>query len=250
MDKDIQIRQIILATDGESNVGPNPISIAKEVYKKGITVSTIGIVDGKEREGPLAEVHSIADSGGGICEVTDMSNFSRTMEMVTQKSVYKTIEQAVNKELKSILGKTLDGTHPETRKKITDIIDKYGEEATLKCCIMMDCSGSMTKKINIAKNSILNLLKVLKSRKGKSEVAVIGFPGKSKMTPSLLCPFTDEIIELERGLQNISIGGVTPTGSALEWVAKMMLEENVNDIIENRSGEKLGDEGILESNII
>lgn len=239
MDKKIELRQIILATDGESNVGVNPVDVAKEAYKKGITVSTIGIIEGKEKESPMVEAHNIAEAGGGICELTDIKDFSRTMEMVTQRSVYKTIEQAVNKELKNILGTKLNDTPPDTRNEIINIIDKYGEESILKCCVLIDCSGSMSKKINIAKNSVLNLLKVLKSRKGKAEIAVMGYSGDLEDSPNMLCDFTENIVELEKGLQKITIGGTTPTGPALNWAIKMIIKEKEKK-----------NEGILESNIV
>ena len=45
MEKHIEFKQIILATDGESNVGSNPVVIAEQGHKSGITISTIGIVD-------------------------------------------------------------------------------------------------------------------------------------------------------------------------------------------------------------
>ena len=54
MDKNIDFKQIILATDGESNVGVNPVMIAKQGYSNGITISTIGIVDEQNKEEPLS----------------------------------------------------------------------------------------------------------------------------------------------------------------------------------------------------
>ncbi|MTI46495.1 vWA domain-containing protein [Sporosalibacterium faouarense] len=253
MEKEIELKQIILATDGESNVGADPIDVAKDIHNKGITISTIGIIDNNKSEKPLAEVHSIAEVGGGISEITNIENFSRTMEMVTQKSVYKTIEHAVNKELKEILGTELKDTPPQTRNQITELIDKYGEEVDLKCCVAIDCSGSMTNKINIAKNSVLNLLKVLKARKGRAEIAVIGYPGSNKIKPTILCPFTEKIEDLERGLQKIKTGGITPTGDALEWASRLLMEGNwEEDRIDSVTSEDNRDteEGILESNII
>ncbi len=250
MDGNVQFKQIILVTDGESNVGVNPVTVAKCANKKGIIISTIGIIEGKDKENPMAEVQNIADAGGGICEFTDINNFSKTMEMVTQASVYKTIEHAVNKELKDILGTEIKETHPESRKKITNIIDKLGEEVTLKCCIIIDCSGSMINKINIAKNSILNLLRVLRLRKGKTEIAVIGYPGREGENHTLLCDFTEDIINLERGFQNISVGGTTPTGYALECAMNLLLEKKCGVNSEHDRLLKFDEEAILSDNII
>ncbi len=89
MDKKGLIRQIILVSDGESNVGINPIEVSKKAKELGITVSTIGIVNNRTKEKPLAEIQQIANQGGGIWEITDLENFSKTMEMLTVKTVHK-----------------------------------------------------------------------------------------------------------------------------------------------------------------
>lgn len=222
MDKFLEFKQIILATDGECNVGVDPISVAKDAFNKGITVSTIGIIDKGLKEKSIAEVQKIAEVGGGIWEITDINNFSNTMEMVTQKSVYRTIEQAVSKELKSILGQELDELHPDSRKKIIDVIDKMDDNINIKCCIVIDCSASMSKKIDIAKRSIINLFRVLKTRKGKTSISVIGYPYGNKEYYTLLCPFTEDIVELEKSIQKIKIGGTTPTGIALNEAIKIL----------------------------
>lgn len=247
MDKNIEFKQVVLVTDGESNVGCDPITVAKEAFETGIIISTIGIVDNKIKERPMIEIEKIADAGGGLWELTDIDNFTRTMEMVTQKSIYMTIEEAVSKELKSILGQDLNEIHPSSRKKIIDVIDKVGEEMAIKCCIVIDCSGSMAKKIDIAKNSILNLFRVLKNRKGKTQIAVIGYPGGNGQMYRKLTDFTEEIIELEKSLQRISIGGTTPTGPALEAAMELLLRQNVE--VEEVSINEDEDE-IFRSNII
>ncbi|WP_425447830.1 vWA domain-containing protein [Dethiothermospora halolimnae] len=243
MERDIKFNQIILATDGRSNTGINPIEVAKKGRRKGITISTIGIIDSKGKS--LKEVENIATAGGGICEITNIQNFSKTMEMVTQKSVYKTIEQAVNKELKEILGTDIEGTHPDNRKKIIDIIDKFGEEMHIRCCILIDCSGSMASKINIAKNSILNLLRVLQKRKGKTEISVVGYPGIDEQFYRVLCNFTNNIIDLEKGLQKVKCGGITPTGPAIEYGINMLLGEEKTKL----EGNNL-EQDLLGSNIV
>ncbi len=248
MDKNVQFKQIILATDGKSNVGIDPVVTAEEIHKKGITISTIGIIEGNELEQPIAEIENISTAGGGVSEVTDVINLSVTMELVTQRSIYKTIEHAVNKELKEILGTDLNHAHPETRKKITKVIDRFGEEAEVKCCILIDCSGSMAKKINIAKNSIINLLRVMKARKGKTEICVIGFPGKNGEHYSILCDFTQDLIELEMGLQKIKIGGTTPTASALQYASKVLLNEKNEFELENKG--EFTENPILKDNIV
>ncbi|QIB28059.1 vWA domain-containing protein [Caloranaerobacter azorensis] len=223
MDKKGLIRQIILVSDGESNVGINPIEVSKKAKELGITVSTIGIVNNRTKEKPLAEIQQIANQGGGIWEITDLENFSKTMEMLTVKTVHKTIQEAVNKELKNILGEGLEDFNPESRRKIIDVIDKFGEEIDIRCCIVIDLSGSMTNKISIAKKSIVNLLRTLKQRKGKTEIAVIGFPGTDYEFYKIICDFTEDIDELQKSLSNIATGGTTPTGPALKRAVEMLL---------------------------
>ncbi|HYE12158.1 MAG TPA: vWA domain-containing protein, partial [Patescibacteria group bacterium] len=69
-----EIRQIIVISDGKSNIGINPIDAAKQANKLGIVVSTIGIIsqngDGDERD--IEELEGIAKSGGGLCEYTHL----------------------------------------------------------------------------------------------------------------------------------------------------------------------------------
>jgi len=245
MDKPIKFRQIILATDGESNVGCDPVTVAREAHAKGITISTVGIIDGTNKENPMVEVQNIALAGGGLWELTNIENLSNTMSMVTMRSVYRTIEEAVGKELREVLGAGLNQIKPDSRKKITDIVDKLGEEIDISCSIVIDCSGSMANKINIAKNSILTLLRILRSRKGKTEISVIGYPGNGDDLYQVLCNFTEDIVSLEQGLQKISIGGTTPTGPALQAAMKLLLEENIS-----ASEDIIDEEPIFRSNIV
>lgn len=238
MDKKGLIKQIILVSDGESNVGIDPVEVSKKAREMGIIVSTIGIVNSQTKEKPLAEIQQIANQGGGIWEITDLESFSKTMEMLTIKTVHKTIQEAVNKELKSILGEGLEDFNPESRRKIIEVIDKLGEEVDIRCCIVIDLSGSMTNKISIARNSIINLLRILKQRKGKTEIAVVGFPGEDNEFYKTICDFTEDIDELQKSLNNITTGGTTPTGPALKRAMEMLL------------GVKEMNKGILASNIV
>jgi len=245
MEKNIEFKQIILATDGESNVGPDPVMIAKQGHSSGITISTIGIVDEQNKEQPLTEIQNIALAGGGIWEMTDVKSLTSAMSMLTMKSVHMTIEQVVNKELKGIIGTELKDMHPDSRKKITDLMDKLGDEVNIKCCAVIDCSGSMSNKINISKQSILNILRVLSGRKGKTSVAVIAYPGSNGEMFDILCDFTEDIAELEEALLQIKAGGTTPTGPALEAATKLLNGE----ICETYFNRDTSDE-LLSSNIV
>ncbi len=243
MDKNIEFKQVILVTDGESNVGINPVKVAEKMNKLGISVSTIGIVNNQETEKPLAEIQEIASKGGGVWEITDIKNLSKTMQMVTKKSTYKTIEEAVSKELKTVLGKNLDNIHPNSRKKILNVIEKIGDEMEIKCCIVIDCSGSMASKMHVAKKSIINLFTFLSERKAKTEIAVISYPGISDELYKISCNFTEDVSTLNNSLQHINTGGTTPTGDALE-AAVELFEQNEYEI-ENKL-----QSGVLNDSIV
>ncbi|SCG84221.1 putative protein yabS [Proteiniborus sp. DW1] len=222
MKKTIEFRQIMLITDGESNEGIDPITAAKEGHNRGVTISTIGITDKTNDERPLSEIKDIAEAGGGVWELTNIQNLSMALSMATVKSVYKTIEEAVSKELKEIIGTGLNDIPPESRIKVTDMIDRLGDEINIKCCIVIDSSSSMTNKMSMAKKSIINLLRVLEQRKGKTEIAVISYPGKNKDQYDILCNFTEDVSLLEESLNKILIGGNTPTGPAIESAVQLL----------------------------
>ncbi|WP_352418156.1 VWA domain-containing protein [Proteiniborus sp.] len=227
MDKIIEFRQIMLITDGESNEGIDPISAAKEGHAKGVTISTIGITDKNNDERPLKEIKDIAEAGGGVWELTNIQNLSMALSVATVKSVYKTIEEAVNKELREIIGTGLNEMQPQSRIKVTDMIDRLGDEINIKCCVVIDSSSSMTNKMSMAKKSIINLLKILGQRKGKTEIAVISYPGKNENQYDILCDFTEDITKLEDSLNKILVGGNTPTGYAIKSAVEL-LSNNMN----------------------
>ncbi len=96
------LKQIIIISDGQSNIGPNPGNMAALALDNSIIVNTIGIIDNEE-ESSIFELENIAESGGGICELTNINNLSETLSRVTVKSVYSTVEEMVSQELKEIL---------------------------------------------------------------------------------------------------------------------------------------------------
>ncbi|MFA5524705.1 MAG: VWA domain-containing protein [Tissierellales bacterium] len=222
MDKTIEFRQIMLITDGESNEGMDPITVAKEGHSKGITISTIGITNKIADERPLLEIKAIAEAGGGVWESTNVQNLTMALSMVTVKSVYKTIEEAVNKELKDLIGTGLNDMPPQSRNKVVDMIDRIGDEINIKCCVLIDSSSSMTNKMDMAKKSILNLFRMLNQRKGITEIAVISYPGKNQEQYDVLCKFTEDITLLEQSLYKIQIGGNTPTGPAIKSAIQLL----------------------------
>ncbi len=219
------IREIILVTDGQSNIGGDPVEAARQALRKNITVSTIGIIDQKEQqEKPFEEVINIADAGGGHYEYTYIDNLSQTIHTLSHKTVTSTIQDAVNKQLKELIGNDLNHMPPESRSKVLNYIDKYSDEIPICCCVLMDCSGSMASKIHSARNSILDLLDSFQNRKGKIDLAVVGFPGDQVDTCKVLHHFNDHFSEMERNLYQMKPKGGTPTATAINYAVKLIEE--------------------------
>ncbi|MGE5633422.1 MAG: vWA domain-containing protein [Caulobacteraceae bacterium] len=221
-----EIKQIIAVTDGRSNVGINPVEAAAKAFSAGITVSTIGVINhwasGNEKD--IEEVEEIARAGGGLCEYTRIEGLGKTMQFLTQKTAQRTIEQIVSRQLKTIIGQDMENLEPQSRFKIVDFIEKYGDNVNLKCIIALDTSGSMRDKLHLAKKSIMELLENLQERKGNSSIAVIAYPGGSEAMCSLICGFTSEIDILRQKLESIRPGGSTPTGPAILKACELMYE--------------------------
>lgn len=214
--KEMKINQIIVVTDGRSNVGGDPVVAAREASRNNIVVSAIGIVDKPDAdESPIQEIQDIATKGGGEWELTYIENLSTTLHMLTQRTVNKTINTVVNRQLKEIIGSELDDIKPKSRNKFIEYIEGLSDEIHIKCCVLMDCSGSMKSKINKARDSIIDLMSSLKARKGKSEISVIAFPGKNKEMSSVITDFSDDIDFIKNEIYKMDIGGTTPTAPAI-----------------------------------
>ncbi|MDR5659122.1 VWA domain-containing protein [Serpentinicella sp. ANB-PHB4] len=237
MEKDVLMRQIILVTDGQSNVGGDPVVSASKAFKKNIVVNTIGIVDKQDvNDQACDEINNIAKAGGGQYEHTFIDHLSYTMQSMTMKTVNQTIQEAVNSQLKELIGQELENMAPPTRSKLLDYVERFSEEVQIDCCILMDCSGSMAKKIDEARYSILDLMKSFKARKGKVNLAVVAFPGSGASNCEVIHHFTDNIAELENRIYRINAKGGTPTASAIDQAIDLI--EAFNGGI-NKSGEIL-----------
>lgn len=221
MKKQILLKQIILVTDGESNGFKEPINSIKTIVKNGITISTIGILDKKSSEKTLFEIQQMAKIGRGVCETTDLDNLSSTMYSTTQKSIYNTLNSVINHELKNIMNKDTKNIDPSSREKVINMMEDLSDTLDLKTIILLDTSKSMGFKIEEAKKSIINLLNILKSRKGKNNIGVVIFPYKDN-DYKLICDFTDDVNIIKKNLKDIVIGGLTPTAEALEGAFRIM----------------------------
>jgi Ca-activated chloride channel family protein len=221
-----EIKQIIVVTDGRSNMGISPVLAAGRAFDSGITVSTIGIINPRNSadEKDIEEVEEIAKAGGGLCEYSGMENLGRTMQYLTHKTAQRTIEQIVSRQLKSIIGEKIDDMEPKSRLKIVEFIEKYGDNINLKCIVLLDTSGSMRDKLTIARKSVVDLLDSLKDRQGNSSIAVITYPGGDADMCSLICGFTNETSILEQKLEAIKAGGGTPTGPAILMACEQMFQ--------------------------
>ncbi|WP_432404943.1 VWA domain-containing protein [Wukongibacter sp. M2B1] len=231
----MKINQIIVVTDGRSNIGGDPTIAARQAASQNIIVSAIGIVNrSEEDESPIEEVQKIAQNGKGEWELTYIENLSSTLQMVTQRTVNKTLSNVVNKQLKEIIGAELEDIKPQKRNKFIEYIESLGDEIHIKCCVLMDCSGSMKSKIHKARDSIVDLMNSLNSRKGKSEIAVISFPGiKGEMT-DIINDFTDDIEYVKNQIYNMRPNGTTPTAPAIYKAIEIFTNKSSysNEIIE------------------
>ena len=226
------LKQIILISDGQSNTGPNPANIAELALEKSIIVNTIGIVDSKENQSSIFELEEIAERGGGVCELTSIDNLSETLSRLTVKSVYNTVEEIVSQELKEVLDVNMEDIAPGERHKFVKLVDRIGNEIDLRCLILLDISGSMKKKINIARKSIFELLLFLEERTGANYIGVIVFPYKDKHY-KLLCDFTTDIDTLREKVEILETGGTTPTGFAIEGAIEIFEENKEYFIYDN-----------------
>ncbi|ABW17991.1 vWA domain-containing protein [Alkaliphilus oremlandii] len=234
MERDVMIKQMILVTDGQSNVGGSPIIAAEKAYRNGIIVNTIGIVDGKEsNEDALNEIVEIAKAGGGTYEYSYINELFQTMQSLTYQTVNKTLQEVVSKQLKEMIGQEIHSMEPASRSKILNYIDDFSEDVGVQCCILLDSSGSMANKIHLARHSILDLIHSFKGRRGKVEIAVIAFPGENMEICKVLHDFNEDSARLERGLYNISPKGGTPTASAIEEGIKLIHKQSMSRLTSN-----------------
>lgn len=217
------LKQMIIISDGQSNIGPSPEEMAALALENFIVVNTIGIID-KREEAHILEMENIAERGGGICELTDIRGLADTLSRVTVKSIYSTVEEMVSEEIKEILDVSIEDINPQERYKFVRLVDKIGDEIDLRCLILLDISGSMEKKIEIAKQSIFELLFFLEERTGESNIGVMVFPAKDSYC-KLLCDFTQDLNILKESIKSIKTGGTTPTGFAIEEAIKVFEED-------------------------
>lgn len=219
--KEAILRQILVITDGCSNLGVSPVDAAAKAKQRRIVVNVIGVVD-KGEIGMVGreEAYSIADAGGGMCRIVEPADLSATVQMLTRQTMQLTLHEVVNEELMQVMGKSAEDLPPVDRSKVMQVLDKLEDEVRIQLVVAVDMSASMKDKLPTVREAIRDLALSLQARQGAAEVAVIGFPGDHDDPVRLIQPFRADVdvTALERQL---AARGGTPTGPAIEYAVQM-----------------------------
>lgn len=223
------MKQIILITDGCSNVGISPVAAAARALAEGIVVNVIGVIDeGETGHYGIEEINDIARAGGGLSRMVAPSMVAQTMQMMTRKTMLHTIHDAVNHELKQIVGPgaALEKLHPEQRSQVVQVIDDLAETSEMKVALLVDASASMKPKLETVREAIGDLMLSMQARKGKSEIAVFHFPdAKGQREVCMDMDWTTRLANVRDLFYKINMKGTTPTGPALLHVIRFLSGE-------------------------
>jgi Ca-activated chloride channel homolog len=227
-EKQAKIRQILVVTDGCSNIGDDPIEAAMIARRKGIVVNVIGVVDqGDMGKQGRDEAMSIADAGGGMCRIVHPADLAATAQMLTHQTMQLTLQQVVNKELLQVMGQQTEDLPPEKRAAVMQVVDKLEEELRLELIVAVDTSASMREKIPTVREAIRDLSLSLQARLGESQVAVLTFPGTGDTLTERVQDF-DVKVDMRR-LESLFIArGGTPTAPAIVEAIRMFDELDTN----------------------
>ncbi|WP_270167101.1 vWA domain-containing protein [Paenibacillus sp. SYP-B4298] len=241
------MKQILLITDGCSNVGMNPVTAAAHAYAEGITVNVVGVLDqGDLGESGATEINEIAKAGGGLSRLVHTKELARTVQMMTRKTVMHTIQSAVHKELKHVLGDgSLEALPPDKRGEVVRVMDELGESAPLRVALLIDASASMKSKLQAVEEAIKDLMLSLQSRQGDSELCVFHFPGgRSGEDSALDLGWTRSLKDIPSLFSRLQMQGTTPTGPALMEVIDFYRKDDYgrgkNDETDGRRSGRVG----------
>ncbi|WNR46958.1 vWA domain-containing protein [Paenibacillus roseipurpureus] len=223
------MKQILLITDGCSNVGVSPVIAAAQAQTEGVIVNVIGVIDHGEL-GVLGseEIREIAAAGGGMSRIVNSEQLSQTVQMMTRKTVNATIQHAVGKELQSILGIShIEELPPEKRAEVVQVIDNMSENTSLRVALLIDASASMKPKLAAVREAIHDLLLSLRARSGVSELAVFHFPSTKSRDQELEMDhgWTNQLANIDKMFYKINMKGTTPTGPALLQTLQFVTEK-------------------------
>ncbi|WP_018663691.1 vWA domain-containing protein [Heyndrickxia acidiproducens] len=240
------LKQILLITDGCSNQGGDPAAIAALAKEQGITVNVIGVMehDVIDEKG-MQEINEIALSGGGVSQIVYTKILSQTVQMVTRKAMTQTLQGVVNRELKQILGDSasIEALPPEKRGDVLEVVDELGETVDLEILILVDTSASMKHKLPTVKEALLDLSLSLNARMGNNQFSVFVFPGKKKEVERLL-EWTPKLESLTSIFPKLQVGGITPTGPALNEAIHYFRKKNSRRGLLSRDDEQYFEESI------
>lgn len=246
------MKQILLITDGCSNVGPSPIMAAAHALQEGITVNVVGVLDyGTIGELGGFEIQEIAKAGGGIHRIVGTPQLAKTMQMMTRKTVVQTIQQAVNKEIQQILGGgAIEDLPPEKRSQVVEVVDELAETSPLQVALLIDASASMKPKLGAVEEAIRDLMLSLKAREGSSRLAVFHFPGRGSGEDIVKdVDWTADLDGARSLFHRLQMKGATPTGPALlqviDYYRYGTLEGN-----QSRQGDSGQEEGMLGDYVV
>lgn len=218
----VTLQQILLITDGCSNVGTNPVEVARMASAHGIAINVIGIVDGGSLGSKgVTEVQNIATAGGGMHRVVEMRQLAQTMQMMTRYTMQITIQKVVNQELQTLIGKELQDLSPDKRIEVAHLIDKAGEEAELRLVLLLDVSASMRDKLPQVREAIHDLELSIEARKGNHQVAVMVYPDRGQAA-RIISDFSEKTGLASIGNELTAAGG-TPTGPALHQAIQLFV---------------------------
>lgn len=240
------MKQILLITDGCSNVGDSPVMAAAHARQEGITVNVIGVVDyGTIGELGSREIADIAKAGGGLSRIVGTPLLAQTMQMMTRKTVVQTIQQAVNKEVKKILGDgSLHDLPPAQRSQVVSVVDELTETSSLRIALLIDASASMKPKLGAVEEAIRDLALSLEAREGQSEISVFHFPASTSEAAVMDTGWTSDLSKLKSLFGRLQMRGATPTGPAIFKVLEYFCYDTLKE--EDRQRSRSGDRDLRE----
>ncbi len=221
------MKQILLITDGGSNVGDSPVIAAAQAYAEGITVNVAGVIDeGTIGEYGAAEIAEIARAGGGISQIITTRQLARTVQMMTRQTVAGSIKQAVNHELRQLFGvESIGALPPPKRAEVVKVMEEMEETVSLSVALLIDASASMKPKLHAVEEAVRDLVLSLQARTGQSVVSVFHFPGDAQHQYCIMdSGWTSNAAKMGSLFGKIRMRGTTPTGPALMQVVDFIRE--------------------------
>lgn len=233
------MKQIILITDGCSNVGVDPVIAAAQAREEGIVVHVVGVIDqGEIGELGATEIAEVAKAGGGMSRIVPSHQLSGTVQMMTRKTVAGTIQQVVEQELRHILGGNgrLTELEPGQRGLVVQAVEDMSDRMELEVALLVDASASMKPKLLAVQETAYDLMASLKARGGQSRLAVFRFPGLQGQECQMELGFTSDLAKARNLFYKINMRGTTPTGPALLETLRYMAGKPAALPVEDKDG--------------